>query len=369
MKSSTYQWSEITLTESNRIRSLAILMIIMHNFLHLISLYPGENEFSYSSWKGQVFFQEIWINPLDSLRIIFTYLGHYGVQVFFFLSGYGVALKYRNSSPSYYSFVKKRLFSLYPAILIAACGYLLHNSIRFGFTDVIANQGVNLVRQIICISNFIPSNIYHPIGPWWFIAVIVQFYLIVPLLLKQKVFKQSNFLIFILVSSLLLEYFFAISLDQIFSININHTILGHLDLCALGMLAANHKKLSIPRWVFITAFILFIIGNFNETIWITASLSITILLIPLLRKVAAKLSKIHLLDLTMLYLGNISMYLFLCNGYLRWPLLDYAKENPTWWKNISLCLIFVVYVIAWSICLKIILNLLTKTNPTNENNG
>jgi len=46
------------------------------------------------------------------------------------------------------------------------------------------------------------------------------------------------------------------------------------------------------------------------------------------------------------------MYLFLCNGYLRNPLITFAKKDPVWWKSIALCLIFLVLVIIWAAMLR-----------------
>ena len=346
MTSRAYSWTEITLSESNRLRSLAILMIVIHNFLHLILDTPGENEFGYSAEKFQSFLDGLWNTPQDSIRIISSYLGHYGVQVFFFLSGYGAAIKYRNthSAPSWWTYVRRRLSALYPAILIAAAGFIIYN----GYDFAIKIQGANLVRQILGVSNFIPDNIYHPIGPWWFIGVIVQFYLIVPLIFRQKKIKPERLFLYLIAGALLLESFGGALIWHLFSLNINHTILGHLDVCALGMLAAHYKQKSIPSWILLVAAALFILGNYNVIVWTTASLTATILLIPLLRFIAGWLSKSKLADRAMLFLGGISIYMFLCNGYLRWPLIDQVRENPTWNNNITTCLIFVGLVILWA---------------------
>lgn len=352
MRFPAYQWREISLSESYRIRSLAILIIVIHNFMHWIMSSPGENEFSYSAEKFQDFLDGLWNTPHDFVRITFSYLGHYGVQVFFFLSGYGVALKYRESIPSWWSFVRKRLVSLYPAILAAALGYLLYDGFRLGGEEVFAKEGFNLLRQIAGISNFIPDNIYHPIGPWWFIGVIVQFYLIAPFLLKLSQSNRAIFLIGLIIGAILLEYFSSSLLMQRFSVNFNHTILGHLDVCGLGMLAANYKKLAIPLWVFAIACVLFIAGNYGETMWIAAGLAMTILIIPLLRLTVTAFRKSRFLDRSMVYLGGLSMYMFLCNGYLRLPILEMAEEDPTWWKSISLCIVFLCLVISWSILLR-----------------
>ena len=347
-----YQWSEVSLSEANRLRAFAILLIVIHNFLHWVMSSPGENEFSYSAEKFQNFRDGLWNHPYDCVRIIFSYLGHYGVQVFFFLSGYGVAMKYGDTPPKWGAFVRRRLSALYPAILIAAAGYLLYDGLRLGWGEVFQQEGVNLVRQIVAVSNFIPDNIYHPIGPWWFIGVIVQFYLIAPFLLKQRKWQPSSFLLVVIAGSILIEWLLGPVLEKQCSLNINHTILGHLDVCALGMLLAQYKKLSIPLWVFALAGALFAWGNYGPTMWIVSGLAMTVMLVPVLRFCARFFEKYKILDSAIVYAGGLSMYLFLCNGYLRNPLITFAKKDPVWWKSIALCLIFLVLVFIWAAMLR-----------------
>ena len=367
MKSPSYQWREISLAESYKLRALAILIIIVHNFLHLVMETPSENEFSYSVEKYRAFVDGLWSTPADCVRIIFSYLGHYGVQVFFFLSGYAAALKLSHNQsssssqnqdnnqiktpPSWWSFVRRRLLSLYPAIIIASIGLLGYFSYHYGFVKTVTEDGVDLLRQMSGLSNFYPDNVYHPIGPWWFIGVILQFYLIAPLLYKLPFMnkdKRPLILGGIALSSLLLEYFFADTFRHLTDCNFNHCILGHLDICALGMLAAHYKKISIPLWIFALALLLFNVGNWYATMWIAAAFWMTIILVPLLRIMEDKLIKIDLLNNALLYIGQISIYIFLCNGYLRQPLLDRPEADPLWWKSIYYCLLFVIVTICWA---------------------
>ena len=366
MKLPSYQWKEINLQESNRLRCLAILMIVLHNFLHHVSDSPGENEFNYSPEKYQYFLDGLWNTPHDCIRILFSYLGHYGVQVFLFLSGYGLAIKYRDSSPQWRPFVKKRLLALYPAVLIAACGYFLYEALLIddSLSEVLAADGPNLLRQITGVSNFIADNLFSPIGPWWFIGIIVHFYLIAPFILRQKKWNQSSFLLCLIAGSILLEACLDPIFNQKYSYSINFTVLGHIDVIALGMLAAHHKKLTLPAWFLITAGAAFTIGNYNPVAWVLAAISMTIILVPLLRIITKTLSKNNLPDKAMLYLGSISMYLFLCNGYLRHPLIEYARNDPSWYKSICLSIVFLCFALTWATILRWIEKKLTSSAPS-----
>jgi len=355
----SYNWKPISIQEGTILRALAILAIIFHNYLHWVSDLPGENEFTFRPERGQAFIQGLQHAPWDAVRLFAAYFGHYGVQVFFFLSGYGLAAKYLpHELPSWWAFQKKRWKSFFPAIGVAALGYLIFESIRLGWYHVFTTEGFNLARQMLGISNFIPDNVYHPIGPWWFISVILQFYLLVPFLLKGTQ-RFGNILLYGLIAgTFLMEWLLAPSLDHAFGLNINHTILGHLDTCALGIWFAQKKRTTLPLTVIGAAGILFFLGNINSLFWKTTGVSVILFALPAMRIASQKILQNQQVSRAFLYLGNLSMYLFLCNGYLRHPIIDYAQQQANWWTSIWTCLVFLTFTILWAIGLRKLENIL-----------
>jgi peptidoglycan/LPS O-acetylase OafA/YrhL len=353
-----YSWKPITLKEGAILRALAILAILLHNYLHWVSDSPGENEFTFRPERWNAFLQGIQHTPLDGIRWLAAYFGHYGVQVFFFLSGYGLAVKYTASASlglqpqlSWLAFQKKRWRSLFPAIIAATLGYLAYESLRLGWHHVLTTEGVNLLRQIIGISNFLPDNVYHPIGPWWFISVILQFYLIAPFILRlTRCTSWSGHLVPLLLISatFLMEWLLAPVLEQHFALNINHTILGHLDTCALGIWFARKQNFQIPLPVMLIAGALFLWGNINPNIWVISGVCMLLFTLPILRYLSNRISAYRPIHALFFYLGNLSMYLFLCNGYLRHPLIDFAQTNPHWWTSLWTCFIFLAISVLWA---------------------
>ena len=81
---SGYVWTGISLDLSFYLRAIAIAMIMAHNYMHWLPVSPGENEFGFQKDRVQSFIHGVLGQPLDSVRLIAAYLGHYGVQVFFF---------------------------------------------------------------------------------------------------------------------------------------------------------------------------------------------------------------------------------------------------------------------------------------------
>lgn len=347
-----YRWKTITLDESVMLRALAILAIVFHNYLHWIAELPSENEFDYQPERIRALMWGLWNTPLDSVRLLATYFGHYGVQVFLFLSGYGITIKYRDRIPRWLAFEKARWSALYPSIAIAALGYILYESLREGWSLVIQQEGLNLIRQMIGLSNFLPDNIYHPIGPWWFIGVILQFYLLAPLILHWLRRHGDKILYMLGAGSFLLELLLGPILSKQFDLNINHSILGHLDVCALGIWFARRGDFPLPRIVIVGAGGLFILGNFHASLWITTGATFLLAALPLLRILSYRAQRQPWIQDDLMYIGQLSMYIFLCNGYLRNPLIDWARQQPHWWTSIWTSLVFLAIVVIWAMLLR-----------------
>ena len=83
----------MTKLECEVCRAYAIIAIFLHNYIHWLPNTPQENEFEFDVIRHWDF-----IHSIESGNDIFinllSYLGHLGVPVFVFLSGYGLAQKY-----------------------------------------------------------------------------------------------------------------------------------------------------------------------------------------------------------------------------------------------------------------------------------
>ncbi|MDG1358078.1 MAG: acyltransferase [Akkermansiaceae bacterium] len=347
-----YLWRGMTLDESFYLRAFAIVMIMAHNFMHWLPVSPGENEFGFQVDRVRLFMDGVWQHPLDSLRLVASYLGHYGVQVFFFLSAYGLTKKYSSSMPSWWVFQTKRWKAFYPAIIISGLGYFVYEGLRTDWGGVWRDDSVNLLRQMVGLSNFIPDNVYRPIGPWWFIGVILQFYLILPFVWKLLQKYGDKVLYVLLVAAWALQSVLGHVLYSEFELNINHSILGHLGVCAMGIWFARHDDIVIPWWLIVLSTALFIGGNFFYVLWIPSRVALLMFLLPLLRGLTHFIRKVDACDRLMLLLGQLSVYLFLCNGYLRRPIVEWAKHESYWWTSIWTCLVFILIVTVWALILR-----------------
>ena len=71
------------------LKALAILAIVFHNFFH-VAVNVHENEFDFRPERFGVFLQAA-VHPSLTIQALFAFYGHYGVQIFMFLSAYGLA--------------------------------------------------------------------------------------------------------------------------------------------------------------------------------------------------------------------------------------------------------------------------------------
>ncbi|MDE7159894.1 MAG: acyltransferase [Muribaculaceae bacterium] len=84
----------ISRKDSEHIRGIAILLIMLHNLCHIFPRVVTENEFTYNPALNDLFISHVKTgNPLSGYDFL-SFLGWYGVPVFVFLSGYGLAVKY-----------------------------------------------------------------------------------------------------------------------------------------------------------------------------------------------------------------------------------------------------------------------------------
>ena len=90
------------------LRGVAILFIMLHNFLHFAQFgFTSENEGSFSSEKAVGFFDAI-MGGSNVFGEFLSHLGWIGVPVFVFLTGYGIALASPINYSKQISYIKMR---------------------------------------------------------------------------------------------------------------------------------------------------------------------------------------------------------------------------------------------------------------------
>lgn len=157
------------------VRIIACLLVITTHFIASIDGYEATGSFIYS-------------NSLIPPHFFNVYLGDYGVNLFFFVSGAGLAYSKRGKWTSYY---RKRAKSLYPMYWIA---FFSITSIEF-----IRNHGLGNGSNWEFLVSIIGLDGYSLLMGWegyhfyqvgeWFLGCIILMYLFFPLL--YELYKRN----------------------------------------------------------------------------------------------------------------------------------------------------------------------------------
>jgi len=348
--------SALSKQDSEVLKGIAILMIMIHNFMHLFPT-PKENEFDFAAVRFEQALSGFINAPEESMQLLFSFFGHFGVQVFIFLSAYGLTKKYKNQVGSFKLFIKDRCIKTYPAFLLAIILWAIIVGWRdygaLGPVKVVYWQWDALLYKLTLMSNFIPGQSFMPVGPWWFLPFIFQFYLIFPILLKLHFkFGGAGLLtlsVFTMGVTILLE-------GDVNGMNLYKLVLGHIPEFCLGIYLAKKGSCKVPVLVIVIALIVFLLGNVNHFWWYFNHISFLILFISTHHAVKPLLDTNFTAMKFFSFFGRYSMALFLVNGFLRKPMVDKAIESNDWLFTVLMCAIFIFV----SVCVGILLTYLEK---------
>ncbi|MBL7214508.1 MAG: acyltransferase [Phycisphaerae bacterium] len=334
----------LTQDDSLRLKGIGIIMIVLHNFFHLLSTAPRENEFYFRRANSDAFVKILLNNPEEIIRCLFSFFGHFGVQIFIFVSAYGLTRKFIASKPAYWTFIKSRYIKIYPIFLMAIGLWLFKITFFSGLTKSLNSLfSTDLLYCVLTISNLVPGQHFKPVGPWWFMSFIFQFYFVFPVLFSYSEKLKDRGLILLGIVGILFMFFFNDMIAKNININLFFSFIGHLPEISLGMLLARREK-TIRCSVFIcfVALVTFALGILYKNGWYLNHISALICLLCLYRLIRPVCFKCSIFNKFLLFYGTISLPLFLTNGYLRQPLLKMAQKEPSWQTDVFYALVFLL---------------------------
>ncbi len=182
----------LTREECNLLRGLAILGIFLHNYCHWLNPIVKENEYQWFE-RNVAWFDQVLAAPDALLPMhIVSYLGHYGVPIFLFLSAYGLERKYgqgpRLTIGSYWvgawDFIWKHYKKLFKMMAIGLTLFILVDAMtphRWRYTVT------QLLCQLTMTGNWLPDpdhNIWP--GPYWYFGLMLQCYIVYRLVLYRR---------------------------------------------------------------------------------------------------------------------------------------------------------------------------------------
>lgn len=267
-----------------------------------------------------MFFHNLWIRDVDWLKPI-NYYGHWGVDVFFFLSGYGIVYSLRKNNLKVY--FRNRIFRIVPICVIAGL-------IKFVIFHYVLKNDSSWGWQI-----FIGFDL-------WYIKAILILYCLSPLIFKYL----DKYVVFFLI----LSYIVAIVTIHVTTNGFLCLFIPRTPVYLLGMMVANHmlkinKKLLIVSFCFFIFAVLhywsFIEGNgwfwnqYASVIFLSVGAFFFMWLMILCFSIFRRLYLIPLLEFT----GRHSLELFIAHVFI------YRSIIPIFYKELPSVLIFITAVV------------------------
>ena len=295
------------------LKGMAITAIVLHNFFHHLPGALQENEFvfhpdGYSRLLSAMGHPCLWIPSL------FSYCGHFGVQVFIFASAYGLARKYRTKCPPWAEFFWGRIRKLHPMVILAIALWVLHRAPAGHLLDsqFWRHDGLSLGLVITGLQTLIPFQHLPPVGPWWFIPFIMQFYALWPLLDRlRRRYGRQGLLLFASLGAALVLVANGILVAK-FAINLLLTPLGHAPEIALGIYLAEGRALR-SAWILVSCALVFLLGNVLPVLFPFT--------FPAILDAFNRIPWPRPVSCLARWIGGLSLPIFLVNGYTRNPLL------------------------------------------------
>ena len=339
----------ISKQDSNVLKGIAILGIIIHNLFHLLPSAVQENEFRFDLECGLNLLESIQKSNLHIIINLFSHFGHYGVPVFLFLSGSGLVWKYEpslqnNISPQKISVETiKSLKPILPTKLDFMCMHvrklwelmipalLLFIVTQYIFSDGLGKPWSSVLRLVTFTATLFPSR-NTVLGPWWFFSLILQCYF-----LYRFVFVRfrSSWVIWIMTSISLLFQMVLYYTDLHFNWhNVSWYALeyyrynapGHLLAFAFGIEAARREWM-FPLWIAPVGVVLTVVSAFNVWLWFFSPLFAVIGTVPWIQLLRRHAGLYNLLA----SLGAISAAIFafhpIVRHYLILPACDAVRHH------------------------------------------
>jgi peptidoglycan/LPS O-acetylase OafA/YrhL len=300
------------------LKGVGILMIFLHNYFHWQPGMGIENEFAFNASGIRTFLAHVLDGPVELVRYLFAYLGHFGVQLFVLTSGYGLAISARSGRrASYFDYLFPKLIKILALLLIGAVVISVVRYVNDGHAFDFGVMVEIIIGRMSSLWNFSGSTIFHYSGPFWFFGLIVQLYVLFPLLnallSRMSTRSDSLFLVALLVLNALL---YPVSVRS--DLPLMGIFIGHLPVFMLGMLLTRDGA-KLPAALVATALLVFLLGQFHAAFFMVTFISTAILMVAFYLAVlrAGPYRWGRWVGDALQWVGGISMAIFILNGPLR----------------------------------------------------
>ena len=325
---------ELSREQSNYIKGLGILLIMIHNFVDNLQQIHC-NEMIFSMENRDVFLSNVL--STSSLWYIFSYAGWIGLPLFLFLSGYGLTKKYNSQKKSFntIAYIKSHVIKLLKLLLPVYLLYVVISYFCFhymyGIRSILAHMTFTI--NLLHYGN---NGYYLEPGVYWFFGAILQFYILFLFIRKLN----WKWLCVIGIIFLAIHYFALYFTDKDTMVWIRQNFLGWGTSFVLGMIAAKThtsipEKMKLP--IGIISFAVLCISLVTKPLAPFVEISTIVLVICLSNAIRVK---------WLYFLGVISASIFVLHPFFRMVFLN-AFPDCNYPLLLTIIYIAIVIITSW----------------------
>ena len=305
------------------LKALAMLLIVAHNFFHLVPPSPVENEFAFGSAKG--IWQAIAICvqfPGEIFHVLLAFFGHYGVVIFIFLSGYGLTRKLVVENPltrewhSAWNIVERQVMKMVCLIMVGALLVFVWRFVTMGAEFSLTYEVNELLKLLTFTNNLRPDSLWGFVSVWWFFALIVQLYLLFPLMV-WGLRHNPTFTTVLTLAGLGAAQVWG---PVFHGVTLYATSLSHAVIFLTGIWLGQGKRL--PGNILPWAWCVLLLSQFVSILFPVSFLALLFCTLDLWQRYGRRLFGKRCL----VWFGGMSSFVFLVHGWLRHPVVDWLDQ-------------------------------------------
>lgn len=293
--------------------------IVAHNFLHQVSPAPLENEFNFYGLRA--FWRMLSIAvayPAEIPHVVLSFFGHYGLVLFVFLSGYGLTRRYLSSTSGIRAAVALTLRQIVKILCLIAVGSVLVIAWRFitqGSAFSLGHELTSLASFLTFSNNLRPDALWGFVSVWWFFALIIQLYVLYPVLV-MGVEKHPGVTFAIALVSLAAAQWYG---PEAGGISFFATPLSHELIFLFGIWLARDRPL--PRGLFSWAWAVLVLSQVFSAFFAVSFTAVLLCTLDLYDRWSRRLKTCW----SVVWFGQLSAFVFLVHGWMRAPVTQWLN--------------------------------------------
>ena len=357
---------------TNLLKGLGILLIITHNYMHWLPECVAENEYTFSTERIDLLCTYLAQGGPHVLLNILSHFGHYGVAIFLFLSGYGLAKKYEAPlpAPAPEDTTAPLPQTTHTPRAKGAAAFLFRHAVKLwrlmvpalvAFVVIEMMQGTwnRPLSRLFPLLGFYSNLQPHRdliLGPWWWFGLMMQFYLLWRLL----IFRRGRAVLYGTMG-VCLAAVLAVAWTERGSLASTDTLTCYLHYnfppsmlaFGLGVADARYGLGWLHRWWSpLVGVGVVLVGSFNAGIWTVSPVGALMVALAFVQKEngSAGHGNIVYVNIRMVltFLGGISAWLFALHPVVREYTIGLAKTGNDWLLYLSIVIYLAACILlAW----------------------